>query len=527
MARIFGERYKQHLSPRRILRNASKLRTIAFDRRFFQMENIDLIAALDQIGQPNILVIGDFMLDRYTWGNAERISQEAPVILLQADTEEEKLGGAGNVCQALSHLGANVIAAGILGTDDSGNSIRSMLENIGVDCELLVCDHKRPTTTKDRFMGRAANRHPHQILRVDRETREQLSPALMEKMICRIQNKLAACDAILLSDYDKGTLSPVMLRQVINLARHQEIPVIIDPAAGRDYELYRGANLITPNRSEAEQASGITINEPADAVLAASMICSMAELEMAIITLDKDGMALADRSGQGDIFPIDPRSVYDITGAGDIVLATVGLCISAKQAGKIAARLANVAAGIAVEQVGAAVIQRDQLRQRLRARRQPVENKLCDLTQAVKISDVHRTNGKRIVFTNGCFDLLHVGHITYLHQAAEFGDTLIVGLNSDHSVRRLKGEKRPLIGQRDRAAILAALEFVDLVIIFDEDDPLKLIGAVRPDVLVKGGDYKIEQMVGREIVESYGGLVVTTSLVEGVSTTQILEAANT
>lgn len=490
------------------------------------MENIDLLATLDQVGQPQILVIGDFMLDRYIWGNADRISQEAPVILLQADTQEEKLGGAGNVCQALAHLDAKVIAAGILGTDESGDSIRNMLENIGVECELLTADQDRPTTTKDRFIGRAANRHPHQILRVDRETREHISLDLIEQIMLGIETRITSCDAILLSDYDKGTLSPTLLRQIIDLARCHDIPIIIDPAAGRDYALYRGATLITPNRLEAEQATGMAITDACSAVLAAHTICATAELEMAIITLDKDGMALADRCGQSEIFPIDPRSVYDITGAGDIVLATVGLCIAAKQSGKIAARLANIAAGIAVEQVGAAIIQRDKLRQRLLAQSQPVKTKLIDLSQAVTISNVRHTNGERIVFTNGCFDLLHIGHITYLHQAAEFGDFLIVGLNSDHSVRRLKGDKRPVIGQRDRAAILAAIECVDLVIIFDEDDPLKMIEAIRPDVLVKGGDYRIDQIVGREIVESYGGSVVTTPMVEGVSTTQILAAAN-
>ena len=487
--------------------------------------NLDLLAALDQIGQPNILVIGDFMLDRYTWGNAERVSQEAPVLLLQVDAEEEKLGGAGNVCQALSHLGARVLAAGILGSDHSGDSIRSMLSEIDVDCQLLVADPARPTTTKNRFMGRAANRHPHQILRVDRETDNELPTHLTEMMLRGIEEKIVGCDAILLSDYNKGSLSPSLLRKVIELARQRSIPIIIDPAVDRDYALYRGATLMTPNRAEAEQASGMTINDPVEAVQSAHAICKVADLEMAIVTIDKDGMVLADRSGQGNIFPIDPRSVYDITGAGDIVLAMVGLCIAAQQSAATAARLANIAAGIAVEQVGAAVLQRDELRQRLLARSQPIENKLIELSQGKKIVDVHRATGKRIVFTNGCFDLLHVGHITYLHQAAELGDLLVVGLNSDRSVRRLKGINRPVIGQRDRAAILAALQCVDFVIIFDQDNPLELIEVLRPDVLVKGGDYKTAQMVGRDLVESYGGLVITTPLVEGVSTTRILNAA--
>ncbi len=293
--------------------------------------NVDLLAALDQIGQPNILVIGDFMLDRYTWGNAERVSQEAPVLLLQVDGEEEKLGGAGNVCQALSQLGAKVMAAGILGSDRSADSVISMLAEIGVDCELLLADPERPTTTKNRFMGRAANRHPHQILRVDRETQADLPYALIETMLGEIEKKIARFDAILLSDYGKGSLSPVMLQRIIDLARQSRIPVIIDPAAGRDYRLYRGATLMTPNRSEAEQASQMTINDPVEAIGAAHAICALADLEMAIVTIDKDGMVLADRNGEGNIFPIDPRSVYDITGAGDIVLAVVGICIAAKK----------------------------------------------------------------------------------------------------------------------------------------------------------------------------------------------------
>ena len=489
------------------------------------MENLDLLSMLDQLHRPRILVAGDFMLDRYIWGNANRISQEAPVILLQADEQEKKLGGAANVCQALSHLGADVVAAGLLGDDDSGTCIKSMLEACGVDCELLIVDQERPTTTKDRFMGRAANRHPHQILRVDREVRAEILPQLTSHIVSGIQNILHHCDAILFSDYAKGTLSPTLLGQVIDLAKRQGIPIVVDPAAERDYAIYRGSTIITPNRSEAEQATGMTIKEPRTAVLAAHKICELADLEMTIVTLDRDGMVLADRNGQGEVFPTDSRSVYDITGAGDIVLATVGLCFAAKQSGQTAARLANIAAGIAVEQIGATVIHRDQLRSRLLAQRQPVETKLMDLSQAVRVSDVHRTSGKRIVFTNGCFDLLHVGHITYLHQAAAFGDLLVVGLNSDQSVRNLKGPTRPVIGQRNRAAILAALQCVDLIVIFDEDDPCTLIEAIRPDVLVKGGNYRVDQMIGRELVESYGGTVVTTPLVEGVSTTQILQAA--
>ncbi len=489
------------------------------------MDQLDLLSAIDQLGRPRVLVVGDFMLDRYTWGNAERISQEAPVILLQADEQEKKLGGAANVCQSLLHLGADVVAAGVLGDDEAGACIHQMLNSIGVKCDLLIRDPDRVTTTKDRFMGRAANRHPHQILRVDREVRKEISASHASKIISGLRKKLISCDAILVSDYGKGTLAEGLLRQIIKLASEQSVPLIVDPAADRNCEIYRGATMITPNRSEAERITGLTIDDPALAVQSGKKICELVDLEAVLVTLDRDGMVLVEREGEGEIFPTDPRTVYDITGAGDMVLATVGLCLAAHQPRPIAAKLANVAAGLAVEQIGAAVIHRAQLRSRLRDRQHPPESKIVGLPQAEQMAGVQRASGKRIVFTNGCFDLLHVGHITYLQHASTFGDFLVVGLNSDRSVRQLKGNTRPVIHQRDRAAILSALQCVDLVIIFDEENPLHLIERLRPDVLVKGGDYRLDQVVGRSLVESYGGTVVTTPLVEGVSTTRILEAA--
>ncbi len=489
------------------------------------MNNSDLLNTLEALGHPRVLVLGDFILDLYTWGDAERISQEAPVIVLRADRREYRLGGAGNVCQLLRGLEADVACAGLLGTDDDGNRVREMLEDHGVDCQFLFSSC-RPTTTKQRYIGRAANRHPHQILRVDEEQRGPIGRETEDQLIQQLEGRLDRFDVVLVSDYGKGVCTPRLLRRVILAARAAGIPVVVDPVKCEDYELYSGATAITPNRREAEYATGLKINDPQEALDAAAALCRQADLEMVFVTLDRDGIAwLHPRHGQQEIFATRPRAVYDITGAGDMVLATIGIGLAAGCSPTESARLANVTGGLEVEHVGVAVIRREEIRNYLLAEQQPAAAKVLDrqlLTDALKAC---RARGQRIVFTNGCFDLLHVGHITYLQQAASMGDVLVIGLNSDTSVRALKGPKRPLIGQQDRAAILAALACVDFVAIFDEKTPQALIQSVLPDVLVKGGDYRPEEIVGRELVESYGGQVVVTPVVAGVSTTKILKTA--
>jgi len=489
------------------------------------MKTLDLLDALDALGSPKILVIGDFILDHYTWGNAEGISQEAPVILLRANREEQKLGGAGNVCQILHSLGADVQCAGAIGKDEAGASVRTMLEDRAIDCQMLLTDSTRITTTKQRFMGLAANKHPHQILRVDNERRENISHEVEKQLINCISNRLSDFDVILFSDYAKGLVTPSLLRAIIDEAKRLRIPVIVDPVRTRDYRLYHGATLITPNRAEAIEATGLSIEKPSDAFQAGRKLCEIANLEMAVVTLDSDGMVLANATGEAELFSTNPRVVYDITGAGDVVLATIGICIAAGCSAQIAARLANLAAGISVEQIGCSIVYRHDLRSRLLTQQRPLEMKLRDLGQLVHIAKKARYKGQKVVFTNGCFDLLHVGHISYLHEAAASGDLLVVGLNSDQSVAQLKGPNRPLIQETDRAAILSALECVNFVTIFDAPDPLNVIDAIRPDVLVKGGDYSLDEVVGRDLVESYGGIVVIAPLVEGVSTTHILKSA--
>jgi D-beta-D-heptose 7-phosphate kinase / D-beta-D-heptose 1-phosphate adenosyltransferase len=486
----------------------------------------DLLSTLESLGRPRLLVLGDLILDRYTFGNAERVSQEAPVILLRADRREARLGGAANVCNMLRGLEAQSVCCGAIGDDADGRELRRMLRDAGIDDAGLMVDPHRPTTVKERFIGRAAGRHRHQILRVDSEVRDALSAPLEDELFRRITAQLDDCDAVLISDYDKGVCTPRLLKQVIGAAAARDLPVLVDPIRGSDYTRYAGATTMTPNRVETELATGIKVRSVADAFEAGTRLCRQLNLAVALITLDSDGLALVWPDGRGEHFPTRPREVYDITGAGDMVLATVGLCLAADVSIGETCRLANVAGGLEVEKVGVARVTRDELRADLVREGRRGTDKVVALDGLLPRVAAARAAGRRIVFTNGCFDLLHVGHATYLGEAAARGDLLIVGLNSDRSVRGLKGPGRPVISQRDRAALLAALECVDFVSIFDDPTPIRLIEAIRPDVLVKGGDYrhKLHEITGRELVESYGGELYLTGLVEGVSTTAILRS---
>lgn len=484
----------------------------------------DLVSVFTSLGRPNVLVLGDLILDRYTWGNAERVSQEAPVILLRADKREARLGGAANVCHMLRGLEARTTCAGVVGQDVDGRTMRRMLRDLEIDDSLVLFDEERPTTVKERFIGRAQGRHPHQMLRVDSEVRDPLSPALQQELCDRITATLDGFDAVLISDYDKGVCTPRLLRTVIDQARQLGKPVIVDPIRGRDYARYRGATTMTPNRLEASMASGIEIQTNDDAHRAAWKLCRELKLDFGIVTLDRDGMALVDPDGRGEVHPTKARAVYDITGAGDIVMAMIGLCFASGLAPESAVRLANVAGGLEVEKVGCTPITRSEILERLLAERAAGVGKVVTAEQLESFVAAHRSAGRQIVFTNGCFDLLHVGHVTYLQEAARLGDVLIVAVNGDASVRQLKGPTRPVISQTDRAAMLAALGCVDHVVVFDDATPCDLLRRLRPDVLVKGGTYRPEEVVGREIVESYGGRIALAEVVDGISTTAIVES---
>lgn len=504
-----------------------------------------LLAALERLASPHVLVLGDLILDRYTFGDAERVSQEAPVILLRADRREARLGGAANVVNMLRGLDARVTCAGIVGADSDGQLVRQLLADAGADAKLVLEDPARPTTVKERFIGRAQGRHPHQMLRVDSEVRDPLSADLEERLAARMIAALDGHDVVLISDYDKGVCTPGLLDRVIAAARARSLLVVVDPirlpvAGPAGYVRYAGATTMTPNRIEAELASGVRIVTPADALRAGQRLCETADLEFAIITLDRDGMALierdpAERSNfRGSLHPTRARAVYDITGAGDMVLSMVGLALASGLSPAEAVGLGNVAGGLEVERVGVAIVTRDEIRQELthllaEQAPQPAaiggpvapSDKVLSLSEATALAEQWKSQGRKVVFTNGCFDLLHVGHATYLQQARALGDALFVGLNSDESVRRLKGPLRPVIAEHDRALLLASLAAVDGVIVFDEPTPHTLLTQLRPDVLVKGGS--TQEIVGREVVEAYGGRVVRASLVEGVSTSAIVQ----
>ncbi len=488
----------------------------------------DLIDLVQRLGQPRVLVVGDVMLDRYVWGDAERISQEAPVLLLHADRREERLGGASSVAMMLRALGAKVALAGVIGKDADGVRLRQMLLDLGMDHEGVAADPDRPTTVKERYIGRAQHRHPQQIIRVDYEVRTPL-PAGLEKELCDLLvQQIRKADVILISDYDKGVCTASLLAAVIAGAKACGVRVLADPIRGKDYRKYHGCSAITPNRLETGLATGRVLQTPAEALAAGAQLREQLDLEAAIVTLDKEGMALVHRDGRSQVFPTRPRQVYDITGAGDMVLAVLGMALAAGTDYEPAIRLANIAGGLEVEKIGVATVTRDEiLRDLLRGgpalpAGQPGLEKLLPLDSLCRELESRRRLGQRIAFTNGCFDVLHAGHVQYLQEARAQADLLVVGMNSDASVRALKGDARPINPMEARATVLASLQAVDYLTVFEELTPLEIIRTLRPDVLVKGADYRKDDVVGAEFVESYGGQVYLAPVREGYSTTRLL-----
>jgi D-beta-D-heptose 7-phosphate kinase/D-beta-D-heptose 1-phosphate adenosyltransferase len=490
----------------------------------------DLVDLVQRLGRPRVLVVGDVMLDRYVWGNAERISQEAPVILLRADTREERLGGASSVATMLQALGAQTSLVGVVGRDSDGTRAGQILSDLGIDASGVVADTGRPTTVKERYIGRAQDRHPQQMIRVDYENRAAVTGDVEARLIAVAESQLADTDLVLVSDYDKGVCTPRVLARVIALAHRRGVRVVADPTRGGDYSKYIGCSSVTPNRLEAGLATGRTITTTAQALAAAAELRDRLGLEAGIVTLDKDGMALAHRDGRSVVFPTRPRQVYDITGAGDMVMASLGLALASGADYDAAIRLANVAGGLEVEKIGVATVSRDEILAdllhapfRTADQRIPGAAKVAGLPQLLTDLERRRAAGQRVAFTNGCFDVLHAGHVQYLAEARRQADCLVVGLNSDSSIRQLKGPTRPMNPVEARALVLAGLQDVDFVTIFTEQTPLALIRAVRPDVLVKGADYHKSEVVGADVVEGYGGRVHLADLRDGFSTTSLIE----
>jgi D-beta-D-heptose 7-phosphate kinase/D-beta-D-heptose 1-phosphate adenosyltransferase len=484
----------------------------------------------DAVAMPDLkplrmLVAGELVLDRYLWGEVSRISPEAPIPVLHVTRREEKLGNSGFVMANLRALGAEVAALSVVGADRNGQRLREILDGLGVRTRSVLADDGRPTIMKERMLGsvQTAHRATQQLLRVDEETTDALSPAREAALAACVELELKQADGVLISDLDKGVLTPTLLRKLIDGARRRHIPVIVDPRRTGDFSIYRGATAITPNRYETELATGMKLVDRDAWRIAAESLVKRLGLKACLITLDRDGMYLAERGGIDGYIPTTPREVYDVTGAGDVVLSTFGLFAVAGLSFTAAATLANLAAGIEVGRLGTEVITRDDLERALSHDDGGYERKLVSDLELKLILERERRAGRRIVFTNGCFDVLHAGHIQLLSFARAQGDVLVIGLNSDRSVRALKGDGRPVYPAAERARLLAALEAVGYVVIFDETRAERIIRTVRPDILIKGEDWRGKGIDGGSFVESYGGRVVLAPLLAGRSTSATLE----
>jgi D-beta-D-heptose 7-phosphate kinase/D-beta-D-heptose 1-phosphate adenosyltransferase len=477
------------------------------------MNERELLSLLERLGRPRVLIVGDLILDRYVAGEVARISPEAPIPVLAARSAETRLGGAGNVASNLRAMEAEVDLLGVIGADERGERLLELLDAIGVDRGGVLRCADRPTTEKTRMVSGV-----QQILRVDWEEARPLDGSSEAALLTRLEPRLARADALVLSDYGKGVLTPGFLRGALAAARARGLPVLVDPKHA-DWSRYRGATLVTPNRKEAEEALGRRIPSLEDLPRAAEELRARAELEAVVITLGADGMYFRSPAGEGRVATV-ARAVFDVTGAGDTVIAHLALALADRRSLSEAVQLANQAASIVVGRRGAAAVSRAELRAALGERRVRSGCVLARSELAAQIAE-WRAEGKRIVFTNGCFDLLHAGHVAYLRAARARGDVLVVGLNDDASVRRLKGAGRPINPVEDRALVLAALEMVDAVVPFGEDTPRALVEEITPDVLVKGEDWEGKGVVGREWVESHGGEVFLAPLLPGRSTSAI------
>jgi len=491
--------------------------------------NAHLARLVEGLGRPRILVVGDLILDHYVFGRVDRISPEAPIPVLRVESEEWKLGGAGSVVANLRKLGAEVSVIGCVGRDEQGDQFLELLRQLGVDAAGVVRAGDRPTTLKTRFIASArAGCDVQHLLRVDRERTHEYEDAARRELARHVRRLVPECAAAIVSDYGKGLLRDGSLLRdaVVPEARRKGSEVLLDPKKQADWRAYRGVTAITPSRAETEIATGIAPETPEAWARAAEKLLADLDLECVCMTLDKDGIFFCSRGAPGRHFPTRPIGVIDVTGAGDMVLSVIGLARACGVAWDDALDLANVAGGLEVQRVGVCPLAREEIAADLLGRDAPFREKIVSLERFLEVRAELRRQGKRVAWTNGCFDLLHVGHTSQLELARALGDVLVVGLNSDRSVRAWKDAPgRPLVPERDRAQVLAALAAVDYVILFDDPTPIRPIEAIVPEVLVKGEDYKDKEVVGREVVEAAGGRVVFAPLVPGISTTELVRRA--
>ena len=461
--------------------------------------------------KPKILVIGDLMIDKYLWGQCNRVSPEAPVQIINIKSETEVLGGAGNVANNLLMLGASVEVLSVIGDCEISNELRKLFKENRLSTKYLFEQKDRVTSKKTRIISAH-----QQVIRYDIESDEDINKKSEKKLIHIFNSIVNNFELIILSDYGKGVITDYIAREVIKIANSIGIKVLVDPK-GTDYSKYTSAYLLTPNKKEASEATGINISDEKSLLDALIQLKNFCKLEASLITLSENGIAIFDDKYRSH--PTVAREVFDVTGAGDTVIAALGYAIAVKQDIDSAAVLANLAAGVVVGKVGSATTSFDELiRYESSLNHSNCEENVVSLVKFTKILDYLRKSKKKIIFTNGCFDILHLGHVKYLEKAKKLGDVLIVGVNSDDSVSRLKGKNRPINRLNDRCCVLASLKSVDYVIPFSEDTPIELIRTIVPDILVKGADYKDKEVIGEEIAKE----LVLIDFEEGKSTSNII-----
>ncbi|MFA6170266.1 MAG: D-glycero-beta-D-manno-heptose-7-phosphate kinase [Candidatus Margulisiibacteriota bacterium] len=461
-----------------------------------------------------VLIVGDLMLDEHIWSTVSRISPEAPVPIADVKKTTHVPGGCGNVAANIAALGGTPYLIGIIGRDSSGEKLLNALKKINVSTNFIIVDDVRPTILKSRII--AASQH---VVRVDREDKSILSLALTQQIVKRLKELIPRVDAIVISDYEKGLVTKTICQTTIKLAKAHKKPVAVDPK-GNDYAKYAGVTIITPNLREAIVAAGVEIKDDETLRQAGKNLLQKTKSRYVLVTRGRDGMTLFDAK-EAKTFPAVPREVFDITGAGDAVIATLTLALAAGASTREAALLSNFAGSVVVGKIGTAPCFREELEESL-AGHEPVTRKIKTRREIGPIAKNLKNEGMKIVFTNGCFDILHLGHVRYLREAKKLGDILIVGVNTDKSVAALKGPARPYVSELERAEILASLECVDYVILFGELRPDNLIKAVEPNIHVKGGDYNVNDLPEKKLVEALGGKVVVIPPIKGRSTTNIV-----
>ncbi|MBI78616.1 MAG: bifunctional heptose 7-phosphate kinase/heptose 1-phosphate adenyltransferase [Rhodospirillaceae bacterium] len=481
-------------------------------------DSTKLLQLIDRLDKVNILCLGDVMLDKFVYGDVSRISPEAPVPVCRVIDEASMLGGAGNVARNLAEVGVSVDFVSVVGNDEAADQVLSLVQGINQIRPKLIREPGRQTTIKERYFGGS-----QQLMRLDREDCKDISNDTKENIFDYVRKTIATADALILSDYGKGILTPESLQELISIAKNCNCPVIVDPKGG-DYQRYRGATVITPNLRELSESSKRGIVDNTTLVDAARFIAMEYGIENILVTRSAEGMTLvSDKSI--DHLPAEAREIFDVSGAGDTVVAILAAVLAAGGGLLMASRLSNIAAGIAVGKTGTAVVSATELVESLQSQDSLhlSNSKILSLEDAKKKVEIWRSQSDKIGFTNGCFDLIHPGHLALLAESRFICDRLIVGLNSDSSVKQIKGESRPIQNEESRASVLASLACVDMVVVFSEETPIELIKALRPDFLSKGADYLLENVVGADLVQSYGGQVFLVDIEEGHSTTGTIE----